>query len=180
MITIEEIHVSPVKSLALSHPDAVDVSWQGITEDRRLFLVDDRGRLVTQRHFGSLVRVKAEYRQEPEWLVLHMPGGIVVEGPVSPGEATVTRIFGRRVMGNAAPGEWDGRSSPNSAARRCGSSERNSPVNVTTSFPSLCFPRPRWRDWASSRARTLPSTAGGSVRTSCFKGAVSPSGRFTG
>ena len=107
MITIEEIHISPVKSLALSHPHAVDVSWQGISEDRRLFLVDDSGRLVTQRHFGSLVRVKAEYRQEPEWLVLHMPGGLVVEGPVSPGEATVTRIFGRRVMGNTAPGEWD-------------------------------------------------------------------------
>ncbi len=107
MITIEEIHISPVKSLALSHPGTVDVSLQGITEDRRLFLTDDHGRLLTQRHFGNLVRVNAEYRQDPEWLVLRMPGGAVVEGPVAPGEATVTRIFGRRVMGNAVPGDWD-------------------------------------------------------------------------
>ena len=107
MITVEKIHISPVKSLALAHPASVEVSWQGVAEDRRLFLVDDRGRLLTQRHFGQLVQVQAEYRQDPERLTLRMPGGDVVEGPIVPGEPTVTRIFGRRVMGNAAPGDWD-------------------------------------------------------------------------
>ena len=107
MIIVEKIHISPVKSLALVHPNSVKVSWQGVTEDRRLFLVDDRGRLLTQRHFGQLVQVQAEYRQDPESLTLWMPGGDVVEGPIVPGEPTVTRIFGRRVMGNAVPGQWD-------------------------------------------------------------------------
>ena len=107
MITVEKIHISPVKSLALVHPNSVEVSWQGVTEDRRLFLVDDRGRLLTQRHFGQLVQVQAEYDLDPERLTLRMPGGDVVEGPVVPAEPTVTRIFGRRVMGNAAPGDWD-------------------------------------------------------------------------
>ena len=107
MITIEEIHISPVKSLALSHPSTVDVSSQGIISDRRLFLVDDRGRLVTQRHFGRLVQVKSEYGLDPEWLVLSMPDGATIEGPVIPGDATVTRIFGRRVLGNAVTGQWD-------------------------------------------------------------------------
>ena len=54
MITVAKIHVSPVKSLALSHPAAVDVGWQGIDGDRRLFLVDERGRLLTQRQVGRL------------------------------------------------------------------------------------------------------------------------------
>ena len=107
MITVEKIHISPVKSLALTHPDTVDVSWQGVTEDRRLFLVDDRGRLLTQRHFGQLVQVQAEYRHDPERLTLRMPGGDTVEGPIVPGEPTATRIFGRRVTGNAVPGVWD-------------------------------------------------------------------------
>ena len=107
MITVEKIHISPVKSLALTHPDTVDVSWQGVTEDRRLFLVDDRGRLLTQRHFGRLVQVQAEYHLDPERLTLRMPGGDTVEGPIVPGEPTANRIFGRRVMGNAVPGEWD-------------------------------------------------------------------------
>ena len=107
MITVEKIHISPVKSLALVHPESVEVSWQGVTEDRRLFLVDDRGRLLTQRHFGQLVQVQAEYHQDPERLTLRLPGGDVVEGPIVPGEPTVTRIFGRRVMGNAVLGAWD-------------------------------------------------------------------------
>ena len=108
MISVEAIHISPVKSLALACPDTVHVTGQGITEDRRLFLIDDRGRLLTQRQVGRLVQITAEYRTDSEWLTLRMPDGDVVEGPVEPGEKIVTRHFGRNVVGQAVPGDWAG------------------------------------------------------------------------
>ena len=104
---VEAIHISPVKSLGLSRPDAVHVTAKGIAEDRRLFLINGRGRLLTQRELGRLVQIKAEYQIDPEWLRLRMPSGVTTEGPVEPGDRVVTRIFGRNVVGSVVLGVWN-------------------------------------------------------------------------
>jgi hypothetical protein len=106
MITVEAIHVAPVKSLGLTQPSAVEVSPAGILEDRRFYLVDQRGGLVTQRDIGGLVQVKAEYRTGPGWLKLDFPGGPRLEGPVEVEEPVTTAIFGRRVDGQLVSGSW--------------------------------------------------------------------------
>ena len=106
MITVEAIHVAPVKSLGLTHPPTVEVSPAGILEDRRFYLVDQRGGLVTQRDIGGLVQVKAEYRAGPGWLKLDFPGGPQLEGHVEVGEPVTTAIFGRRVDGQLVSGDW--------------------------------------------------------------------------
>ena len=59
MRTVEAIHISPVKSLGLSNPKDVRVSMAGIVEDRRLFLINSRGKVVTQREVGRLVHFAA-------------------------------------------------------------------------------------------------------------------------
>ena len=79
MKSVKAIHISPVKSLGLANPDAVHVGMKGIAEDRRLFLINDRGRLLTQREVPRLVQISAEYKTEPEWLRLAMPDGGIVE-----------------------------------------------------------------------------------------------------
>ena len=61
MIRVEAIHVAPVKSLGLLRPTSVRVGATGIDQDRRFYLIDDRGVLLTQRQAGVLVRVRAEY-----------------------------------------------------------------------------------------------------------------------
>src|SRR5574341_1598788 len=52
VITVEAIHLAPVKSLGLVHPNTVHVERHGIVEDRRLYVIDQQGRLVTQRTHG--------------------------------------------------------------------------------------------------------------------------------
>jgi uncharacterized protein YcbX len=61
---------------------------------------------LTQREVGRLVQVKAEYRAEPEWLCLRFPDGAMLEGPLTLGEAVITRIWGRQVAGHAVTGDW--------------------------------------------------------------------------
>ena len=107
MKSVKAIHISPVKSLGLANPDAVHVGMKGIAEDRRLFLINDRGRLLTQREVPRLVQISAEYNTEPEWLRLAMPDGGIVEGTVEPGEPVITRMWGRDVMGCVATGDWN-------------------------------------------------------------------------
>jgi uncharacterized protein YcbX len=97
VITVEAIHLAPVKSLGLVHPTSAYVERQGIAEDRRLYVIDLHGRLVTQRTHGALVQVTPHYQLQPEWLSLHFPNGLSLAGSLMLGEAVVTQIWGRYV-----------------------------------------------------------------------------------
>ena len=107
MITVQSIHIAPVKSLALQSPQAVSVSASGILGDRRFYLVNQRGQLQTQREIGKLVQVKAEYQTAPERLRLQLPGGTSLEGPIHLGEPVKTSVFGRPVRGHLVTGDWN-------------------------------------------------------------------------
>ena len=106
MKTVEAIHISPVKSLGLANPDAVHVSLKGIVEDRRLFLVNSHGRLLTQREVGRLVQIQAVYHADPESLKIVMPDGSTIVGSLEIGEPVVTRMWGRNVPGRVVTGDW--------------------------------------------------------------------------
>ena len=107
MITVEAMHLAPVKSLGLVHPHSVHVDRRGIAEDRRLYLIDQQGQLVTQRTHGALVQVIPHYQGQPAWLSLRFPDGLSLAGPLTPGEAVVTQIWGRYVRGRVVHGAWD-------------------------------------------------------------------------
>ena len=106
MRSVENIYISPVKSMGLSQPDQVHVDFSGIVEDRRFFLVDQQGRLLTQRQVGPLVQLESEYKTQPEWLSLALPDGTTVEGPVELGEEATTLMWGRKVAGRVLTGDW--------------------------------------------------------------------------
>ena len=106
MRSVENIYISPVKSMGLSRPGMVHVDFSGIVEDRRFFLVDLQGRLLTQRQVGPLVQLESEYKTQPEWLSLALPDGTKVEGPVELGEEATTLMWGRKVAGRVLTGDW--------------------------------------------------------------------------
>ena len=106
MKSVESIFISPVKSMGLSQPGQVRVDFSGIVEDRRFYLVDQHGRLLTQRQVGPLVQLASEYRIELEWLGLALPDGTRVEGPVELGEEVATLMWGREVAGRVVTGDW--------------------------------------------------------------------------
>ena len=130
MKSVQEINISPVKSLGLVNAGAVHVGMSGIVQDRRLFLIDNRDRLVTQREVGRLVQVKADYRSDPDWLCLDIPGGAAMEGRLEPGEPVVTKIWGRDVTGSVVAGDWG-----DALSDFCGQTVRL----VLSSAPGQCF-----------------------------------------
>lgn len=104
---IASLAVTPVKGLALSHPDAVDITSTGVRGDRRYALVDAAGRIVNGKRLGPLVRMRTTWSDDPEALVLHLPDGTTVGGAVELGDRIDPALSGstrpaRLVLGPAS------------------------------------------------------------------------------
>ncbi len=104
MATVSLLSISPVKGLALAHPDEVDVTPTGVAENRRFFLRDERGKHWNGLADGPLFAVRAETDAAGERLRLEFPDGEVIDGPVELGEPVVTPWFGRSVRGRYVEG----------------------------------------------------------------------------
>ena len=53
MITVAEINIAPVKSMALASRDEAMMELEGIRDDRRFYLVNWQGRLLSRRQVGG-------------------------------------------------------------------------------------------------------------------------------
>jgi uncharacterized protein YcbX len=103
---ISRINVTPVKSLRLHHPDAVELGPDGAREDRRFLLVDDGLRLYNGKRDTSLVRASAAWDPASRLLGVTLPGGEAVEGDVVRGDEVTVNVYGRDVHGQVVIGPW--------------------------------------------------------------------------
>jgi uncharacterized protein len=93
-----------VKSLRLVSVDAVELETTGIRGDRRFYLVDEVGALVSAKRVPPLLTVQAGV--DDGHLRLDFPDGKVVEGEVELGESIETIFYGRPVAGRLVEGPW--------------------------------------------------------------------------
>ena len=104
---IVRMNVTPVKSLALSHPDEVMLGDVGIVENRLFYLVDADGALFAGSDFGPLQTIRADYDLEREHLSLTFPDGAVAEGDAAVfTDGLITDFYGRPVRAHVVPGAW--------------------------------------------------------------------------
>jgi uncharacterized protein YcbX len=104
--SVSRISISPVKGLALVHPQEVLLERTGVLENRRFHIVDDGGRRYNQLRNGALVQIKQEYDADHERLTLTFPDGSVAEDTVAFGEEVTTDFYGRPVTGRFVEGPW--------------------------------------------------------------------------
>jgi len=95
---------TPVKGLRVVERPALTLTPAGVTDNRRFFLVDERGRLVNGKHVGELGAVVASY--DDGALTLTFPDGAVVGGTVALGEAFDARFFSRPLRVRPVGGPW--------------------------------------------------------------------------
>jgi uncharacterized protein YcbX len=104
---LTRISIAPVKALALVHPDEVQLTRTGVAGDRRYAVLDAQQQLANGKRIGPLVRIRPETGDDPETLVLHLPGGRTVGGRVALGAEVDAVFFGaerraRLVLGDYA------------------------------------------------------------------------------
>ncbi|HEX2045473.1 MAG TPA: MOSC domain-containing protein [Gaiellaceae bacterium] len=109
MPSVARLSVTPVKSLALHHPEGIMLERFGVAENRRFYLVREDGRLLAGVHHGPLVEVRAGWDEAAGRLRLAFPDGSVVEDEVRLGEPLHTDFWGHRVAGRVVRGPWAGR-----------------------------------------------------------------------
>lgn len=106
MIVEKELTISPIKSTRLVHPDKVFVTDQGIVEDRRFYIIDDKSEIVTLKQVSALAVVKSDYDPESERLAVHLPDGRSIEGVVELGEPVESPRSWHQAHGRVVSGEW--------------------------------------------------------------------------
>lgn len=106
MIVVEALRVVPVKGLAAVLKDRVRVERYGVPEDRRVFLLDDAGRVVTLRRHPELVRVRPDLDLERGLLAVTLPDGTSARSALDDvAEAVGSRLFGKDRYGRVLGGD---------------------------------------------------------------------------
>jgi uncharacterized protein len=108
VLTVSRLSITPVRSMALQHPDSVQLGPNGVADDRRYSLHTEDGRLFDGTKHGPLVQIRArvESAQDRERLVLEMPSGEVIAADVALGEAVRLDIYDRIFTARPVIGPW--------------------------------------------------------------------------
>ncbi|MBF8289878.1 MAG: hypothetical protein HW391_846 [Chloroflexi bacterium] len=106
MSAVVRFSIAPVRSLGLEHPSEILLTELGVAEDRRFYLIDERGFLVDRIVVGRLVQASAHTDPAAETLRITLPDGEVVEGDVRLGEPVETQLHGRVAIGHEVLGPW--------------------------------------------------------------------------
>ena len=100
------ISYTPVKATRLQLTDEIDLLETGPRGDRRFYLVTESGRLVSNKQYGFLQRVHAEYDERDDTLTMRFDDGHVVSGPVERGEEVQTRFHSAPRPARLVLGPW--------------------------------------------------------------------------
>jgi len=93
MPTVVGLAFTPVKATRLHAVDRIELGPEGVRENRRFYVIDDRDRMINSKIIGELQTVVADYSHADRTLRLSLPDGSVVEGSVELGEQVETRFF---------------------------------------------------------------------------------------
>ena len=105
-VWVARINVTPVKSLRLHHPEAIELRPDGAHEDRRFLLVDDGRRLYNGKRDATLVRTSAAWDAATRVLGLTLPTGELVRDEALRAKPTVVEVYGRQLRGHVVEGPW--------------------------------------------------------------------------
>ena len=101
------IHVAPIKALAIQELQEVELGRLGVENDRRFCIVDPDGRMLNAKRVQPFVAVRPHFDAEMRTLVLDMPDGSKVTGPVRLGDAITVSIYRRHTPAKVVEGPWN-------------------------------------------------------------------------
>ena len=105
--SVVAIRFAPVKSLALTRVDEIELESTGLRENRRFHLISrDDGRLVNGTAAGLLVQVAAATDRDGTTLSLSFPDGSSLEGPVELAGPVETDFYGTPTGGHIVGGDF--------------------------------------------------------------------------
>jgi uncharacterized protein YcbX len=97
---------TPVKATRLHTLDRLELTRDGLHENRRFYLIDERDRMVNSKIVGELQTVIAAYSDSDRRLRLELPDGRVIEDEIRLGDEVDVRFFSMQRKGRLVEGPW--------------------------------------------------------------------------
>ena len=105
---VTRLSTTPVKGLALHHPDAILLLRTGAAGDREFFVIDGRDRLISIWKTGRLVRFRAAHDARSRHITLSSAEEVVCDGPAQLGAPVIADFYSeRKVAGTVMEGPWN-------------------------------------------------------------------------
>jgi uncharacterized protein YcbX len=98
--------ITPVKATRLHTVNSIVLARDGVRENRRFYVIDDRDRMINSKRLGTLQTVIADYSDARRTLRLELPGRGSVEGEIQLGDPVTTRFFSQIAEGRLVEGPW--------------------------------------------------------------------------
>lgn len=105
-IHVRGLLITAIKGLRVTPCEELMLERGGVRENRRFYLVDERGRMVNGKHIGELSELISEYRDADRTLTLTLPGGETVSGTVRPGSEIDARFSKVTLRAPVVLGPW--------------------------------------------------------------------------
>jgi uncharacterized protein YcbX len=105
---VARISIAPVKALGLVHPDEVELGPRGVEGNRRFWLVEADGRLVSNKRHRTLLMVRPVWDEQTRELALTFPDGTRVDGVVELGDQVFDQpMYTYPVKSRRVHGPWE-------------------------------------------------------------------------
>lgn len=105
-IHVRGLLISPIKGLRVTPCEELVLERGGVRENRRFYLVDERGTMVNGKQIGELSELGAEYREADRTLTVTFPDGERISGPVRVGGEIDARFFRMTSRAPVVLGPW--------------------------------------------------------------------------
>ena len=106
MLRVARLNIAPVRSLGLESRSEILLGPDGVSEDRRFYVIDEGDRLVDQLTVGELVQVAAWTDPDATVLRLTFQDGGIIEDYVRLADPIESAIHGRTAVGHIVDGPW--------------------------------------------------------------------------
>jgi uncharacterized protein len=104
---VAALATTPVKGLRIAGRDELVLDRDGVADNRRYYLIDDRARMVNGKRLGMLSAVIADYDGASGQLGMTFPDGTRAAGAVALGDEQIeTGFFSRTTPARLVVGPW--------------------------------------------------------------------------
>lgn len=106
MPAVAGLAITPVKGTRLHAVDQVSLAPNGVRENRRFYLIDERGRMINSKIAGELQTVIADYADAERRLKLTFPDGGTIEDEIRVADPVQTRFYSLSKIARLVEGPW--------------------------------------------------------------------------
>jgi uncharacterized protein YcbX len=103
---VHGLALTAIKGTRLHEVDSLTLGLEGVRENRRFLLIDDRDRMINGKHLGELQAIVADYSDHERRLAITLPDGSRVEDVVRDGEPVVAQFYSGILRGELVDGPW--------------------------------------------------------------------------